>query len=404
MQNLDNPLLAVLFSAAFTGLIQSSSATTGVIIVLASQGFITLEAGITLAFGANIGTCVTAALAALGQPREAAQAAGVHLLFNVVGVLIWIPFIGLLAELVVSVSPTRPDLDGAERLAAETPRQIANAHTVFNIANTLLFIWFTGPIAALVTRLLPERPEVLPEIATPKYLQDSYLQTPALALDRIRLEIGRLGEEVGRISADVGPAFATGTDEQMQDIAARTGDGQRLFDSITDYARRLSSVGLTAAESRRLAALTAVASHVQHIAETNAVNVMALGRERLRHDVTFSPETIERMRGLGRRVRAAFDLSIRALEEPELAAEVIEMKPEIQALAADLIEHLARRLTAEAPDRALLYRIETQAVEIVQREYYFAKKIAKTIAQEAAAAASADDHSLETELREAAEE
>ncbi|MHC4996690.1 MAG: Na/Pi cotransporter family protein, partial [Planctomycetota bacterium] len=196
MQRMDRPALGILVAAAFTALVQSSSATTGIVIVLASQGFITLEAGIALAFGANVGTCVTAALAAMGKPQEAKQASCVHFLFNVIGVLIWLPLIGPLAEVVSAVSPTRPDLTGVERLAAETPRQIANAHTVFNVANTAIFIWFTGPLASLVARFLPSHPEVIPKKAKPKHLQDVYLDTPTLALDSVRRETVRFGLHV----------------------------------------------------------------------------------------------------------------------------------------------------------------------------------------------------------------
>ena len=117
---------------------------------MAGQGFISLPAGIALAFGANIGTCVTALLAAIGKPREAIRAATTHVLFNVAGVLLWIGFVDQLAELVTLISPVHAELAGAQRLAAETPRQIANAHTIFNIANTLMFIWFTALIARFV--------------------------------------------------------------------------------------------------------------------------------------------------------------------------------------------------------------------------------------------------------------
>ena len=98
MQRMDNPFFGMLIAAAFTALVQSSSATTGIVIVLASQGFISLEAGIALAFGANVGTCITAILAALGKPRAAARAAFVHVIFNVVGVLLWLPLIAELAD------------------------------------------------------------------------------------------------------------------------------------------------------------------------------------------------------------------------------------------------------------------------------------------------------------------
>jgi len=382
MQRMDNPLLGILVAAVFTALVQSSAATTGIVIVLAAQGYVTLEAGIALAFGANIGTCVTAALAAIGKPREAVQAAAVHFLFNVLGVVIWLPFIGVLAGIVQSISPVHPELDGAARLAAETPRQIANAHTVFNVVNTCLFIWFTGPLAKLVTWLLPSRPEVIPEVARPKYLQDDYLQTPAIALDRIRLETIRLGEHVAQLGVDAGPAIVSGSEKDLDDIVKQTENNQKLYDSINEYIRQLLMKGLTVDETQRAGALAAIASHVQHIAETNAVNLVAIGRERLESGVHFSKETMEHVSSLSEKMREAFDLAIQALENPELAQRVIAMKPEIQYLADQIEEHLARRLTSDDPNRTLLYRLETQAVEVIQREYYFAKKIAKEIAYE----------------------
>jgi len=176
MKSMDNPLIGVLISLVFTAIIQSSSASTGIVIVMAGQGFISLQAGIALAFGANIGTCATALLAVIGKPREAVRAALVHLGFNVCGVLIWLPFIGFIADLVTSISPAYPSLSGTARLAAETPRQIANAHTFFNIANTLIFIWFTAQIARLVEWLVPDRP--LAEaalIVRPRFLQEELL-------------------------------------------------------------------------------------------------------------------------------------------------------------------------------------------------------------------------------------
>ncbi|HKJ20338.1 MAG TPA: Na/Pi symporter, partial [Woeseiaceae bacterium] len=100
MVRMENPLIGILVAAAFTALIQSSSATTAIVIVMAGQGFISLPAGIALAFGANIGTCVTALLAAIGKPREAIRAATTHILFNIAGVVIWVAFIDQLAEFV----------------------------------------------------------------------------------------------------------------------------------------------------------------------------------------------------------------------------------------------------------------------------------------------------------------
>ncbi len=134
MQGIGNPLLSILIGAAFTAIVQSSSATTGIVIVLASQGLISLESGIGLVLGSNIGTCVTAFISAVGRPRAAMQAAWVHIIFNVAGVVLWILFIPQLAELSRALSPASVALPGDPASTADLARQIANAHTIFNVA------------------------------------------------------------------------------------------------------------------------------------------------------------------------------------------------------------------------------------------------------------------------------
>ena len=148
MATMENPLIAILIAAVFTGLVQSSSATTGIVILMATQGFITSPIGIALVFGSNIGTCITAILAAIGKPRDAVRAALVHVAFNVFGVLLWLGFITELWEFVAWISPVYEGLTGTEKLAAEAPRQIANAHTVFNVTNTVVFIGFADYFGA----------------------------------------------------------------------------------------------------------------------------------------------------------------------------------------------------------------------------------------------------------------
>ncbi|NND83908.1 MAG: Na/Pi cotransporter family protein, partial [Acidimicrobiia bacterium] len=116
---MENPIVGIAIGAGFTALVQSSSATTSIVIVLAAEGLIGLEAGIALVLGANVGTSVTALLAAIGKPRLALRAAYVHSLFNVLGVVLWLPFLGLLAT-------------WTSALSDDTAREIANAHTIFN--------------------------------------------------------------------------------------------------------------------------------------------------------------------------------------------------------------------------------------------------------------------------------
>jgi phosphate:Na+ symporter len=159
MAGMERPLLGILTGAIFTALVQSSSATTGLVIALATQGLLGLPAGIALIFGSNIGTCVTAWLASLGKSREALRVAYVHVIFNVLGVVLWFALIPYLAEMVRALSPVASGLEGGEKLAAEVPRQIANAHALFNIANTVIMLPFAGLLGAFVMRIVPDRPE-----------------------------------------------------------------------------------------------------------------------------------------------------------------------------------------------------------------------------------------------------
>ena len=179
MARLENPFLGIGVAALFTALVQSSSATTGVVIALAQQDLINLQTGIALILGANIGTAITAILAALGKNRDAMRAAAGHTLFNVLGVVIWLPLIWLLTDWVTSIG-------------GPIERQIANAHTIFNVLNAFLFILFVPQLARLVVRILPDRGEDEFVIAA-KHLDRGLFATPELALAHARQEIIRDG-------------------------------------------------------------------------------------------------------------------------------------------------------------------------------------------------------------------
>jgi phosphate:Na+ symporter len=376
MKGIDSPLIAIGISTLFTALVQSSAATTGIVIVLASQGLVDLEGGIALALGANIGTCITALLAALGKPRAAVQAATAHVLFNVIGVLIWFWLIPDLAEFVRRISPAHAELSGAARLAAETPRQIANAHTAFNMANTLLFLPFTGLFAALVRRLVPDRLQVKAR-GVPRFLDDSYLTTPPLAIDRMRFEVGHLGELVLEVQRQLErpPLSRTALETRVADV-------QTLHDAIVDYARRVLQKKVTARDTEELERVLGAANHLQNIGDTIAINIGSLVAETQRRGLEVSPETQRMMQGLLKSVGVAISNASRAVADEDLALArvVIESKHEIVDQVAALKRRLADRLASGGEDRLTLYRLESQLVETLQRLYYFAKRIAKTVA------------------------
>ena len=177
LTSFENPFLGIMAGAIFTALVQSSSATTGIVITLASGGSITLEAGIPLIFGANIGTCVTALLAGLNASRDAKRVAIGHVIFNLLGVLLFCFWIPTFSEIISQTSNN-------------IPRQIANAHTIFNILATVIFIPFTGLIAKTIINYFPDKTKER-DIEKPAllHLDEKFLNQPEAAINNAQAEI-----------------------------------------------------------------------------------------------------------------------------------------------------------------------------------------------------------------------
>ncbi len=192
LRYLDNPFLGVAAGMALTALMHSSAAFIGIIITLALQGALTLEAGIALLLGANIGTCITGVLASAGMQRAAKRVALAQVLFNVTGVLIFFSFIPQFAEFIRIISPSAEGT-GAERFALEVPRQIANAHSLLNIFMSFFILPVLVPFDRLLYRLLPDDPQETRLIPAVWYLKESALTTPVLALGYVKAEVARMG-------------------------------------------------------------------------------------------------------------------------------------------------------------------------------------------------------------------
>ncbi len=379
MIHLESPALGIGVGALFTALVQSSSATTGVVIVMASQGLITLPAGIALIFGANIGTCVTAMLASIGKPREALRAALVHVLFNVIGVLLWLPFIDQLAWLVTQVSPASASLEGAALLAADTPRQIANAHTIFNVANTVVLIGFAGVFAWVVKLIVPDRPDEQDRVARARYLDTALLATPDLALDRVRLEILRLGDLALEMMHAILPAVLTGTRESLQAISDMDDRVDALHGQIVTYLGRVSQGNLTEPQTAEFLALMEAANDLENIGDIIETNLVSLGYDRLVHGFKVSEPTTNVITEFHTVISDSIQAAVQAVTQTnaEAARQVVEMKREINSLADSAAIHQAARLVAEEPNRLPAYKIEMDIIQNLKRIYYFAKRMAR---------------------------
>jgi len=202
-----NPFLGILAAALVTGIFQSSSITTGMVLSLSIANLIDLKAALPLILGCNIGTCITALIASLGTNLSARRASIAHIMFNLTGVLIFLPFLNIFYRLISQTS-------------ANIPRQIANAHTLFNVINTLIFIPFVPFFAKLLTRVVKgEEGEEMEYM--PRYLERHLLNTPPIAIEAAIKEIIRTLELTQRMVGIAMQSFINNDAKSLDKITRR---------------------------------------------------------------------------------------------------------------------------------------------------------------------------------------
>ena len=259
LTSFENPFLGILAGAIFTALVQSSSATTGIVITLASGGSITLEAGIPLIFGANIGTCITALLAGLNASRDAKRVAVAHVTFNLLGVLLFCFWIPTFADFVSQTSQN-------------IPRQIANAHTFFNILASIVFIPFTGFIAKTIIHYFPDK-EVDRNIEKPAvlHLDESLIGQPEAAINSAQAEIKGVVGLTERIVGTLVRPFVNSknlADVENSDLDFMSGTNQRiekigfLNQKINDYLIATSKSDLSSSQSKEIFTLVSIVNYL----------------------------------------------------------------------------------------------------------------------------------------------
>jgi phosphate:Na+ symporter len=353
--------VAVLIGAAFTALVQSSSATTGIVIVMASDGLIPLETGIALALGANIGTCVTAGLAAIGKPREAVRAAVGHAVFNIVGVLLITPFI-----------PQFTAALGWMFSGAETARQIANAHTVFNVANTIAFLPFLGFFAKTLNRLIPEKRS---DETIETNLQEALVKTPAMAIALAKKEVRVLADTAKAMLAAVPPLALRGDTSAAVTIGALYDEAIRRHAAVSSYLTQVATSSMSEEDAQELIELTRVATRVRSIANI------------LRHALpnhepaTLTGRSEQIIRRYHQSVARALDISIVAFDskDAKAAASVLAIDHELREMDRTIDEGQRVPVSIGTTNLAMLNR-EASIAEDLRRVYHHAAGIARTIA------------------------
>lgn len=247
-----------------------------------------LEAAIPLILGANVGTCGTALLASIGRSAEAARVGVVHLLFNVIGVLLFVFVIPQMADFVRLISPSAPALEGTARLAAETPRQVANTHTLFSVVSALLLIWFAGPLGRLAELIVPARREKVTAAGDPRYLDEASLAAPALGLQSARLETARLGALVLHLAQRGPMAAVAGTPPDLQALRTEGTESDRLAAAILQYIGKLSEQEHSGEESQEMIKLIETVNELETISDVVSTNLIATGEHRLAERVDLA--------------------------------------------------------------------------------------------------------------------
>jgi len=338
-----HPVLGVLAGTLLTMVVQSSSATVGLTIAMTSQGLLSLDAAIPILLGDNIGTTITAVLASLGSKRAAKQAAAAHVLFNLIGVAIFLVFLTPFKYLILLTS-------------ADPSREIANAHTLFNFLNTCLFLPFVVPFVRLVQRLIPGDDSVL-EMG-PRYLDPKLIDaSPAAAVDAVRKELVRMGNLAKEMLMNVRRAFLEENVQMVQEVYQTEKVVNELNREIARYA---AGVWRTLPEdlSMLLSSYVNGVGDVERVGD-HAENLIELYEYKIEHGVKFSEMGMQEFQEMIDTAIRAFEASLEAIadEDPRLAKAAQALEPEIDAMEKRLRKRHIQRLNEGAcsPDAGVVF-------------------------------------------------
>lgn len=322
-----NSLLGVLVGMIFTGIVQSSSATIGVLQEMAYQGAVTYQQAVPILFGDNIGTTVTALLAAIGTSVAARRAALTHTIFNVIGTIVFLPLfvLGIFPEIVRLftnyIYVLIPGFEGSWE-TLNIKMQIAQTHGVFNISNTILQLPFVSLLASIVTRLIPGE-DVIVEFE-PKYLEPRVLTNPPVALGQAGREVLRMGTIAREALEHAITYFFTGLEKEAKTAENLENVIDNLQKRITDYVVLLSEKKLSEEDSNLAYIYIQAVNDIERIGD-HAENIIELTQFKIEQGINFSLEALADMRKMIDRTTETFEMAMRSLETNSLtlAEEVV---------------------------------------------------------------------------------
>jgi len=354
----DHPLLGVLIGTVLTMIVQSSSATIGITIALAGAGLISFEASVALVLGENIGTTITANLAAIGTNLAAKRTAFAHFLFNFIGVAYMVLLLPVFLKFVNGITPGDADfviqtqqqmqsLGGAIGDKPFIARHIANAHSLFNIVNTIIFLPLIGLLAKLTTFIIRGRDEEM-EFHL-KYIDNRVLNTPPIALGQAQAETRRMGQIALEMLDETLLFLKDGNDKRIAGLEKKEDIVDLLQKEITDFLVALSQKSITQDTSQEIASMMHMVNDLERVGD-HCENLWRLGQKKTAQKICFSDVGEAELVQIGESTKGLleFVLSGLAREDQTILEKARHMEDNIDYLEESMRNnHIARLNTGE---------------------------------------------------------
>lgn len=364
-----NPFLGILVGALVTAVIQSSSASVGILQSLASAGLVPFGAAIYIIMGQNIGTCVTAILSSMGAKKNAKTAALMHLLFNIIGTIIFSTVV------IIYMAVMRPVW--ANGMISQT--QISMIHTIFNIVTTVLLFPVSGWIVKLAKKIGGVKEEEEQSIL---HLDDRMMETPGIAITSMRSEIIRMGYEVEEAMEIVSHIFVTKKPEEIARLREIENEVDELSAGLIDYAIRLSALQISEREHQLVSRYIQVISDIERICDY-CENISEFVDTMLDKKLDFSEIGHEQMKHMIDVCGGAYVSAIEAFENEssESALRTIEKETEADTLEISLrSKHIKRLVNGECNAEAGVFYLDV--LISMERISDHARNIAEEVLEE----------------------
>ncbi|MCR5213299.1 MAG: Na/Pi cotransporter family protein [Eubacterium sp.] len=300
-----NPVLGVIAGALLTAIIQSSSASVGILQALASTGAVSYGAAIPIIMGQNIGTCITAIISAVGANKNAKRAALVHLSFNVIGTLVWLTVFSIVRVMIV------PEILGQ----SASLMGIAVCHSVFNVLCTLIMLPLAGFLEKLVNKLIPDN-EVVEHT---EELDERLLGSPSLALERCGQVLNSMADISVKALKDSVELIENYDSENAMSIRQAEDETDHLEDILGSYLVKLTSRQLGESESAKATEYMKIIGDYERIAD-HAVNILQSAEELREKEIVFSDEARDEYELISGAVKEILDLSYEAISKTDMDA------------------------------------------------------------------------------------